>query len=129
MSRRIRWTNYEDQSLINYYNENDDKDFVHISKIIPDRTTKQARERWRKFLDPNLINDQKLAKDQLETLKKLVGQYGKAWKYLKKYFPGFSEVKLKNSYNSLEKKESCNKVQDDEIFFKEITKKYIDSGK
>jgi hypothetical protein len=127
MSRRIRWTKIEDQSLINYYDETDDKAFINISKIIPDRTTKQARERWTKFLDPNLSQNQKLTIDQLEKLKKLVDQNGKAWKDLKKYFPGVSEVTLKNAYNSLKKKESIGNVQDDELFFKEIIKKYIDS--
>jgi hypothetical protein len=109
-SKRDRWIKEEDDFLISYYNESDDKNFNNISTFLPFRTTKQARERWVKYLNPNLEKDQKLTFEQEKLLEKLVNHCGRHWNFLTKFFPGISPVKLKNTYNNFYKKYQSKKT-------------------
>jgi hypothetical protein len=100
-SKRDRLIKEEDDFLISYYNGSDDQNFNNISTFLPTRTTKQARERWANYLNPNLEKDQKLTFEEEKLLEYLVKHYGRHWNDLMKFFPGISPVTLRNTYNNL----------------------------
>jgi hypothetical protein len=51
--RTGKWTEDEDTKLKDAVQTLGDKDWAAISTVVPGRTTKQCRDRWRKQMDPN----------------------------------------------------------------------------
>ncbi len=87
------WTVEEDKKLKSFVNMYGDKDFSSCGKIIPQRTSKQCRERWFNVLHPKLKKgDWSLEEDYL--IFKLFCLYGGKWIY---FIPLFKKKRSENS--------------------------------
>jgi hypothetical protein len=74
-----------------------------VAAQLPGRTSRQVRDRYKHYLSPNVTaHDWKLDEDK--QLIQLVGRYGQRWSSLVQYFPGRSEVQLRNRWNVLQRK-------------------------
>jgi hypothetical protein len=90
----------EDDILRQLVKENGTDDWVKIASLVRGRDARQCKERWCHYLAPELI---KLpwgeADDAL--LEHKVAEYGRTWKRFELWFPGRTDIDIKNRYNLL----------------------------
>lgn len=95
------WTKQEDLKIIEImikYNESLEK--FRGKEIIPGRTLKQCRERWKNVLNPNLNKDLFSIEEQY-LLFKLYSVFNGRWSYFSSIFPSIrSDNYLKNKFYS-----------------------------
>ena len=98
---QVKFTQDEDIMLRNlvaeYVNQNKLIDYDEIAKKM-NKTKRQVKERYEGYLRPNLIKKEWTKEDD-ELIEKLVNKFGKKWKRIESYFPGRSNVMIKNRYN------------------------------
>ena len=99
--------------LVAIYGEND---WRHLSKKMDGRNSRQCRERWQYYLNPNLnVGDWTQEEDQL-ILSKLE-EYGRKWMIIKTFFNNRTDAMIKNRYKAL------IKTKKQENIYSIITKK------
>mgnify|MGYP001054217009 CR=1 FL=1 len=77
-----------------------DKDWKFISKQMPNRTTRQCRERYKNYLAPEIINGAWTeAEDEL--LRQKYEEFGPKWSKISTFFQSRSDVNIKNHWNTL----------------------------
>lgn len=100
--QHIKWTKHEDDilcQLVTIFGEND---WRHLSKKIDGRNSRQCRERWQYYLNPNLnVGNWTQEEDQL-ILSKLK-EYGHKWMIIKNFFNNRTDAMIKNRYKALTK--------------------------
>ena len=74
-----------------------------IAKQLENRTARQVRDRWRYYLDPALVHKEWTIQDD-KLLISLIQTIGKQWSQLVKFFPGRTDVNLKNHWNKLQRR-------------------------
>jgi hypothetical protein len=90
----------EDELLLQIVEQMGTSDWSAISKHFPNRTIRQIRERWRHYLDPDIVvGNWTEAENQL--LIQQVEEIGPRWSVIAKSFPGRTHVGLKNHYVTL----------------------------
>lgn len=72
-------------------------DWYEIANQMPDRNVRQCRERWKKYLDPNLKNDSWTDEEDSLLLQKY-DEFGTKWKEIAKFFPDKTDIGVKNRY-------------------------------
>jgi hypothetical protein len=81
-----------------------------IASQLESRTSKQVREHYLNFLSPD-VNKNPLTKAELNLLTQIVANYGNSskipWKKISAFFPGRTDVFLKNKYDHVKR----NKLQ------------------
>lgn len=97
---RRPFTFEEDQILINNASDSRQNDWEKISSLLHDRTPRQCRERWNKFLSSN-INNIKWTKDEDDLLLSLINIYGIKWAKIASTMKGKSRINVKNRYKQL----------------------------
>lgn len=102
--KRVRnlFTPEEDKKLIKLYNECKG-DYAKIAELMMGRNERQCRDRYEKYLDPNL-NKGEWTENEDDMLLDLVDEYGRKWTKIEKMFEGRSSTALKNRWNILERK-------------------------
>jgi arsenate reductase-like glutaredoxin family protein len=119
-SRRIPWSSKEDESLIHYLKEKGN--LKGIEKMLPNRTQKQAEDRYRHYLSCDRV-DSKWTKEEIEQVKILYLQHCGCWSLIKKSFPNRNQVDIKNICNSLIKRgELKNICQENKVNGRKLTK-------
>ena len=96
-TKRI-FTHTEDELLLFLVNLMGEKKWKEISKLIPGKSVRQCRERYKTYLKPGLNLAEWTPEDD-KRLKELVNKYGPKWAVLTSYFPGRTDNALKNRYN------------------------------
>lgn len=115
--QHYRWTEYEDDILRKLVEEFGENDWRHLAKKMDGRNSRQCRERWQYYLDPNLkIGDWTQEEDELIISK--VKELGKKWMTIKNFFTNRTDAMIKNRYRSL-MKDKNKKV---ETFFDYLNK-------
>jgi hypothetical protein len=100
LSARHMFTLDEDNRLMALVSELGDRDWNQITEKMPNRTTRQCRERYRNYLSPSLSTlPWSESEDELLMLK--VRQFGQKWAQLTQFFVGRSDVSLKNRWAAL----------------------------
>ncbi|KAH0799647.1 Myb-like DNA-binding domain containing protein [Histomonas meleagridis] len=87
----------EDFLLTRLVNLHGDKNWELISMFMNGRNARSCRERWRSFLNPEIINGP-WSHEEDQLLVKLVREIGPKWKRISQEFKGRSECNLKNRW-------------------------------
>lgn len=100
--RKIRtsFTKTEDELLRNLVNKYGDYDWNTIAGLIPGKSPRQCRDRFRNYLSPELVNSVWTKEED----KELIMQYsihGPKWALLVQYFPKRSTANIKNRFATL----------------------------
>jgi hypothetical protein len=88
----------EDMLLRSLVGQFGTRDWVNVASRIQDRTVRQCRERWNHYLCPTLMRG-KWTDSEDDVLEKLVREQGRQWKAFECYFPGRTDIDIKNRYN------------------------------
>eukprot|EP00299_Pterocystis_sp_00344_P014929 c7434_g1_i1.p1 GENE.c7434_g1_i1~~c7434_g1_i1.p1 ORF type:complete len:275 (-),score=25.32 c7434_g1_i1:43-867(-) len=110
--KRDPWTPEEDTLLTDVVGRLDAKRWDKIAELVPGRTAKQCRERWKNHLDTNICKD-KWSKKEDKKIIALLGKCGKKWSLIAKSLPGRSDVACKNRYHGSLKRRYCIDIADD----------------
>ena len=102
-SRKIHFTAEEDEMLIFLVSKFGEDNWNEIIKYLPNRNVRQCRERWNKYLNPNLKTDE-WTKEEEELLMSKVKEFGTKWKLLSSFFPGRTDINVKSRYLLLQRK-------------------------
>jgi hypothetical protein len=97
------FTPYEDQIIIAFVNQYGPSDFSQIPKVLPQRTVRQCRERWRLYLNPTVIKSE-FTTEEDNTLKQKYIELNGKWCQITKYLPGRTDVQLKFRFSILERR-------------------------
>lgn len=97
----------EDKLILKLVEIIGENNWVDIAKYMKkknyDRNSRQCRDRYYHYLNPN-INKLMWSKEEDDLLMEKVENEGKKWKKFEKFFPGRTEVQLRNRYNLLARK-------------------------
>lgn len=96
---RRQFTYEEDKVLreaVAKYGEN----WELISREVQGRSVRQCRDRWNKYLSPQ-VNDRIWVDEEDDRLLELIEQIGTKWARISQYFPGRSDINIKNRYKHL----------------------------
>jgi hypothetical protein len=80
-------------------------DWQAIADELGNRGARQCKERWKHYLSPALIHEP-WDRHEDDMLEQKVREMGKRWKVLEQFFPGRTDVSLKNRYNLLVRKKN-----------------------
>jgi hypothetical protein len=98
--RKVKFIPIEDARLLELVGLFGETDWTSIANQMPDRTARQCRERWLYFLTPSIINGPWSADEDALLLQKFA-EFGSHWKALTQFFPGRTEINIKNHYAAL----------------------------
>jgi len=102
------------RTLVQQYGTNQWK---KIADVLPDRTPRQCRERYKNYLAPDIINAP-WTRDEDISLKYLYTHYGPKWSIISQYFKTRSEVNVKNRWTSIGKMLQNEDIQSPELHSK-----------
>ncbi|OHS94678.1 r2r3-MYB transcription factor [Tritrichomonas foetus] len=100
--RRNTFTPEEDKSLNKLVIKYGENNWHKVARKMPRRDVRQCRERWFNYLSPLVVNG-KWTQEEEGLLIEKVHEYGRKWKYLTQFFPGRTDINIKNRYNCLMK--------------------------
>lgn len=109
-SKRVKsmFTKKEDTKLIKLVKEYGSEDWALISSFFKDRTRRQCRERWNKYLCPSL-NHSPWTPEEDELLINKYNQIGPKWSLISKSFKNRTDINIKSRYIYLMRKIRKNK--------------------
>jgi hypothetical protein len=81
-----------------------------IAKLMPDRNSRQCRERWLNYLNPSL-NTNAWTPDEDGLLERAHAAVGPRWVYLTKFFPTRTDAMLKNRFQVLQRKHTRDSAE------------------
>lgn len=97
---RHKFTPEEDEILRNLVQQYGKSDWVTIAQHFQNRSARQCRDRWKHYLSPDVIvggwTDED---DQLLIMK--VQELGPRWSTITNFFPGRTDIGVKNHYISI----------------------------
>ncbi|OHT07007.1 Myb-like DNA-binding domain containing protein [Tritrichomonas foetus] len=99
MCTRILFTADEDQALIyqvGQFGENWEK----VAQYMSSRSPRQCRDRYKNYLHP-MVKNGPWSKDEDAELLYRFRQLGPKWSKIAKYFPGRTDVNIKNRYTTI----------------------------
>jgi hypothetical protein len=94
---KVKFVPLEDARLVELVGLFGDSDWGSIANHMPNRTVRQCRERWLYFLTPSIRNGPWSAEDDALLLQKFE-EIGSQWKAMTRFFPGRTEINIKNHY-------------------------------
>jgi hypothetical protein len=98
--RKTVFTKEEDQIILDFVDKFGSSRWERIENLISTRTSRQCRERWKNFLSPNIVHKEWTSDEDL-LLENLVSQNGRKWSNFVQFFPGRTDVLIKNRYSML----------------------------
>jgi hypothetical protein len=98
--RKTVFTPEEDKIILDFVEKYGATRWERIERIIQTRTSIQCRERYKNFLSPTVVKKEWSSEEDL-LLETLVSQHGKKWSKLAEYFPGRTDILIKNRFSLL----------------------------
>ena len=96
---RHKFTSEEDEKITRLVEEHG-RDWRLVANEIPGLNSRQCRERYVFYLDPNIAN-QEWSEDDMQKLIELVQEYGKTWTKITQFFPNRSVINVKNQWQKM----------------------------
>lgn len=95
-----------------------------ISTNMKGRNTRQCRERWLKYLNPNL-NKSPWTKEEDDLLLLKYYQYGSKWKLISSFFANRTDLSIRNRYKKLQRRNkiSFNQKKSEDVDLANLTEK------
>ena len=106
---RCKFTQEEDRNLIALVNEFGDKHWNIIADNMPGRNARQVRERWTRYLSPN-IDHREFTEVEDILLRQKVIEFGAQWTKIVKYFPNRTPHAIKNRWNVLRRRREVAEI-------------------
>lgn len=98
----------EDKMLLSLVNKYGEKNWSIISNCMKqynyDRSIRQCKDRYFHYLDPKISNYTDWTAEEDQSLLNYVQKFGKKWKLSENFFPGRTEVSIRNRYQVLIRK-------------------------
>jgi hypothetical protein len=117
--RKTVFTTEEDKIIFDFVEKFGARRWERIESIIQTRTSRQCRERWNSFLSPAVVKKEgSYEEDRL--LENLVSQYGKKWSKFVEYFPGKTNILIKNRFSLLMRHSKTGKKIQNQILDEKI---------
>jgi hypothetical protein len=98
-----KFTADEDTLIRQLVDQHGTKQWDVITRFLPNRTSRQVRDRWKHYLSPQVIL-RPWSLDEDRQLLRMTAQLGPQWSTLMKFFPGRTDVNLKNRWNKLQRR-------------------------
>ena len=95
-----KFTAAEDEKIRRLVQQYGKDNWATIASEFENRNTRQVRERYFHYLAPYVRSDPWTAEEDRE-LAKRVKELGHKWKNMETYFPGRTDISIKNHYNAI----------------------------
>ena len=99
-SRKVKWTQQEDQNLVEAVQRLGIKSWKAIAQYVHGRSGKQCRERWLGQLNPQVVKDKWSIEEDMELIK-AQKYHGNKWSIIATILPGRSPISVKNRWSWL----------------------------
>ncbi|OHS93079.1 Myb-like DNA-binding domain containing protein [Tritrichomonas foetus] len=107
---RSQFTKAEDATLKLLVEKYGTDDWVKVAKEMTSRDPRQCKERWFKYLSPDISHAEwTLAEDEL--LQAKYNLIGSRWHKIQKFFPKRTEIMLRNRWNLLQRRQMKKEKQ------------------
>jgi hypothetical protein len=97
---KVKWSAEEDANLVRAVSKYGANSWVRIAMAVPDRTSKQCRERWLGQLSPSVLKAN-WTNDEDRRLLSEHNVHGNQWAVIAQSLPGRSSISVKNRWNWL----------------------------
>lgn len=111
---RKKFTPEEDKLLTKLINKYGTDNWFKISKQMKGRKSRQCRDRWLFYLNPDINNGEWKAEED-ELLQKKYEELGPCWKKIATFLTGRTEISVKNRWNKIQRKIAKNSKSKDLI--------------
>ena len=101
---RVHFTPSEDMLLRNYVMMFGSDNWENAPKYIPTKNMRQCRDRWNKYLNPD-IQVTEWTKEEDDKLLNLYHDLGPKWVLMSHNFQGRTDIQLKNRFKVLKRKQ------------------------
>ena len=103
-----KFTASEDSALQALVKKHGTSDWKLIAEHMPNRTSRQCRERWKYYIAPSLqpgVTNEWTKEDDQKLLQKY-SEIGPKWSQIARFFPTRTDINLKNRYHRLQRLQS-----------------------
>lgn len=108
-SKKSKWSTHEDELLRRAVEIHGEHDWKAIAALVPNRNSKQCRERWTAQLNPDLTREEWTAEEDA-TLIHMQSIHGNLWAKISTFLPGRSSNAVKNRFNWLTRRNLPQKI-------------------
>lgn len=100
--QKHKFTPEEDELIRQFVVQHGVNQWDAVAKALEHRTPRQCRDRWKHYLSPHVSHNE-FTIDEDKNLIHLCMTLGPQWSALTKFFPGRTDVNLKNRWNKLQR--------------------------
>jgi hypothetical protein len=107
---RNLFTDVEDEQIRQLVAQDGEGNWSRVAEKLPGRSARQCKERWDSYLAPHIINGPWSKVDD-ELLLAKTCEIGHQWKRLESWFPGRSDINIKNHWRKIYKRHPLLPIQ------------------
>ena len=98
--KRVNFTELDDKMLKFYVERFGENNWPQVSACMQTKNVRQCRDRWMKYLSPN-VKPHEWSEEEDALLLKMREKYGAKWTQIVNFFSGRTDIQLKNRYKVL----------------------------